>query len=191
MTLKLININYFKQELFNNNDLTIINCMLWIIKQELFSTWFILNVPGTCMYSSPSSMVMTSSSTKLLSIKIRRPKKKTWLKWRLQSRKVQPKRLFLNDLFNFLLSITLNTNFLSFIFWPTITFHEEVIYTLWGIMKLHFFCRDTMSPNPFLLLLWKREPLYVQRCSWNVGHLFFWVFQNKFWCISIWRQIAF
>lgn len=36
MTLKLININYFKQELFNNNDLTIINCMLWIIlKQEI------------------------------------------------------------------------------------------------------------------------------------------------------------
>lgn len=35
MILQWININYFKQTLFNNNDLTIINCMLWILKQEI------------------------------------------------------------------------------------------------------------------------------------------------------------
>lgn len=114
MILQWININYFKQTLFNNNDLTIINCMLWILKQEIVSTWFILNIPGTCMYSSPSSIVITSSSTKFLSIKFRRPKK-TWrlLKWKLQSRKVQPKRLFLNDLICliFYQVLTLNHNF--------------------------------------------------------------------------------
>lgn len=154
----------------------------------MFSTWFILNIPGTSMYSSPSSIVITSYCTKFLSIKFRRPKN-TWrlLKWKLQSWKVQPKRLFLNDLICliFYRVLTLNHNFLLIIFWPTITVPQEVIYTLWGIMKLHFFYRDTMSPNTFFSCSLKRKPLYVQRFSWKFGNLFFWVLQNKLWCISI------
>lgn len=149
----------------------------------MFSTWFILNIPGTCIFDSNNFLFY-----KAFFIYFRRPKKTLKIiKMKITVEKSSTKKSFSEwfDLFNLLLSINIYQYFLLFIFLPNITFPEEVIYTLWGIMKLHFFCRDTMSPNTFFSSSLKRKPLYVQRFSWNEGHLFFWVLQNNLWCISI------
>lgn len=125
----------------------------------MFSTWFILNIPGTCIFDSYNFLFY-----KAFFIYFRRPKKTLKIiKMKITVEKSSTKKSFSEwfDLFNLLLSININQYFLLFIFLPTITFPEEVIYTLWGIMKLHFFLQRYHVSQHLFFFFFERESRFM------------------------------